>query len=124
MSNEMTGRQRVRSAIACEPTDRIAWVPFVGCHAGSLLGVSAREFLRDEEKIVVGVQKAIDLYSPTSRPSLPSAGASRPTSSAPPSLARSGWMNRAIIDGVSAFVRLLSVLALPIHGPCCPGRIE
>ena len=64
----MTGRERVRRAIACEPTDRIAWVPFVGCHAGSLLGVSAREFLRDDEKIVAGVQKAIDLYQPDGVP--------------------------------------------------------
>lgn len=68
MSNAMTGRERVRRAIACEPTDRIPWVPFVGCHAGSLLGVSAGEFLRDEEKIVAGVQKAIDLYQPDGVP--------------------------------------------------------
>ena len=39
-------------------------MPFVGCHAGSLLGVSASEYLKSDALIVKGVSKAVELYRP------------------------------------------------------------
>lgn len=59
----MTGRERVLQALKREETDRIPWVPFVGCHAGALIGVSAGEYLKSADHIAAGVQKAIELYS-------------------------------------------------------------
>ena len=64
----MTGRERIQKAFSCEPVDRVPWVPFVGCHAGSLLGVSAREYLKSDELIVKGVSRAIELYRPDGIP--------------------------------------------------------
>jgi uroporphyrinogen decarboxylase len=58
----MNGKQRVRNAFQCKSVDRIPWVPFVGCHGGSLLGITATDYLRSEEKLVQGVQAAIDRY--------------------------------------------------------------
>ncbi|MFP4053255.1 MAG: uroporphyrinogen decarboxylase family protein [Phycisphaerae bacterium] len=66
----MTGRERVQAAIRCQPTDRIPWVPFVGCHAGQLLDIPAGDFLRSEEHVVHGVQKGIELYEPDGVPVL------------------------------------------------------
>lgn len=64
----MTGRELVVSAIRCETVEREPWVPFVGCHAASLLGISAEDFLKSEADMVAGVQKGIDLYNPDGVP--------------------------------------------------------
>ena len=48
----LTGRERVLKALKREEVDRVPWVPFVGCHAGALLGISAEEYLSSEENIV------------------------------------------------------------------------
>lgn len=64
----MTGKERLRSAFRCETVDRIPWVPFVGCHGGALLNVSAADYLRSEELLVKGVQTAIDRYKPDGIP--------------------------------------------------------
>lgn len=64
----MTGKERIKQAFACKSVDRVPWVPFVGCHAGALLGVSAREFLTSDKLIVDGVSKAIELYKPDGIP--------------------------------------------------------
>lgn len=64
----MTGRQRVINAIRRQEVDRAPWVPFVGCHAGSLLGVSAEEYLKSTDLIVRGVQESIRRYSPDGVP--------------------------------------------------------
>ncbi len=66
----LTGRERVFKALKREEVDRVPWVPFVGCHAGALLGVSAEEYLRSEDNIVRGVQAAIDRYKPDGIPVL------------------------------------------------------
>lgn len=68
MEFAVTGRERIQKAFSCEPVDRVPWVPFVGCHAGSLLGVSAREYLKSDELIVKGVSRAIELYRPDGIP--------------------------------------------------------
>lgn len=63
-----TGRERVLKAMRCEETDRIPWVPYVGCHGGFLIGKSAEEYLKSEDNIVNGVQAAIDRYNPDGVP--------------------------------------------------------
>ena len=64
----MTGKERVKKAFHCETTDRVPWVPFVGCHAGALRGISAEEFLKSDKLIVEGVSRAIELYRPDGIP--------------------------------------------------------
>ena len=64
----MTGRERIRAVFRCGETDRIPWVPFVGCHGGALLGVSAEEYLKSEELIVRGIAAAIGRYKPDGIP--------------------------------------------------------
>ncbi|MEN6425159.1 MAG: uroporphyrinogen decarboxylase family protein [Phycisphaerales bacterium] len=64
----LTGRARVHRTIRCEAVDRVPWVPFVGCHGGSLLGVEASEYLRSEDLIVEGTLAAIERYRPDGIP--------------------------------------------------------
>lgn len=64
----MTGKERVIKAFRCEATDRIPWVPFIGCHAGALLGVSAREYLTSADMMIEGVSRAVTLYEPDGIP--------------------------------------------------------
>ena len=64
----MTGKERIQKAFRCERVDRIPWVPFVGCHAGALLGVTAQEYLKSEKMIIEGVSKAVELYQPDGIP--------------------------------------------------------
>lgn len=66
----MNGKQRVLDTIYCKDVDRIPWVPFVGCHAAKLVGVSAKDFFQDEELIVEGVLKANETYRPDGLPAL------------------------------------------------------
>ena len=58
----MTGKERIQKAFRCESVDRVPWVPFVGCHAGALLDVSAKDFLKSEKLMIDGINKAIELY--------------------------------------------------------------
>jgi MtaA/CmuA family methyltransferase len=64
----MTGQERIKKAFRCESVDRVPWVPFVGCHAGALLGVSAKDFLKSEKLMIDGINKAIELYQPDGIP--------------------------------------------------------
>ncbi|MDX1357656.1 MAG: uroporphyrinogen decarboxylase family protein [Clostridia bacterium] len=57
-----TGKALVLSTIRMESTERIPWVPFVGCHGGSLIGKGADEYLKDADLIVSGQKKAAELY--------------------------------------------------------------
>ena len=59
----MTRRELVKNAIKIQEVPRMPWVPFVGCHAGSLLGLTAPEFLKSKDNIVKGVNKAVELYN-------------------------------------------------------------
>lgn len=58
----MTGRDLVKAAIQIQETKRTPWVPFVGCHAGSLIGKSADELLKNADLIVEAQVKAAELY--------------------------------------------------------------
>jgi uroporphyrinogen decarboxylase len=66
----MHGKQLIQKAFRREKTERIPWVPFVGCHGGKLLGITATEYLKSSEKIIEGVSKAIELYNPDGIPVL------------------------------------------------------
>lgn len=58
----MTGRELVKAAIQIEETKRAPWVPFVGCHGGSLIGKNADEMLQSADLIVAAQIKAAELY--------------------------------------------------------------
>ena len=64
----MTGIERIKKAFKCQTVDRVPWVPFVGCHAGALLGISAEKFLKSDKLIVEGMSKAVELYRPDGIP--------------------------------------------------------
>ncbi|MBN2611201.1 MAG: thioredoxin family protein [Bacteroidales bacterium] len=64
----MTGKERIIKTIRLEETDRIPWVPFVGCHGAKLLNISAEEYLKSSHHIVNGISKAIELYQPDGIP--------------------------------------------------------
>jgi uroporphyrinogen decarboxylase len=58
----MNSRELVKKAFKIEEVERIPWIPFVGCHAGKLLGLTATEYLKSKDHIVKGITKAVDLY--------------------------------------------------------------
>ncbi len=62
------GKDVLLRAIVNEETQRPAWVPFVGCHGGALIGVGADEYLRSAELITQGLLKADELYRPDGLP--------------------------------------------------------
>ncbi|MFO7658021.1 MAG: uroporphyrinogen decarboxylase family protein [Bacteroidales bacterium] len=64
----MTGIERITKTFKLESTDRIPWVPFVGCHGAKLLNISAEEYLKSADHIFNGVSKAIELYQPDGIP--------------------------------------------------------
>ena len=64
----LTGRERLERAFRCEAVDRAPWVPFVGCHGGALLGVTATEYLKSTERLIEGVEAAIARYRPDGIP--------------------------------------------------------
>ncbi len=64
----MKAIDRVHAALSCEKPDRVPWVPFVGCHAGALIGKTATEFLKSEALMVEGLQEAIKRYKPDGIP--------------------------------------------------------
>ena len=64
----MYGIKLIAKAFRLEEVERIPWVPFVGAHAGELLGMTATEFLKSTDNIVNGVNKSIELYKPDGIP--------------------------------------------------------
>jgi uroporphyrinogen decarboxylase len=64
----LSGRELLRAAFAGKRTERAPWVPFVGCHAATLLGVNADEYLQSADLVQKGVQAAIDRYQPDGIP--------------------------------------------------------
>lgn len=51
-----------------EKTNELPWVPFAGVHAGKIVGYTAEEVLREEDKLVVSVVAAKKLYVPDGLP--------------------------------------------------------
>ena len=64
----MKGKELVKKAFNLEEVERAPWVPFVGVHAASLLGVDAETYLRSEDLMYEGLMKAIELYRPDGIP--------------------------------------------------------
>lgn len=59
----MYGKELIKKAFALEPVSRAPWVPFVGVHAGALVGVDAETYLKSEALMYEGLKKAIELYT-------------------------------------------------------------
>jgi uroporphyrinogen decarboxylase len=68
MNKRLNGRDVLLRAVRNEPTDRAAWLPFVGCHGAALLGVSAADSLKSAPLQVQGLLKALELYRPDGLP--------------------------------------------------------
>ncbi|MBU2512020.1 thioredoxin family protein [bacterium] len=64
----MEGKELIKAAIALKKTERVPWVPFVGCHGGSLIGVNATDYLKSEKHIIQGTEEAIKRYQPDGIP--------------------------------------------------------
>lgn len=64
----MNNKELLLSALRGKATSRPAWVPFVGCHGGHLIGVTASEYLKSDDLIVQGLTKARELYRPDGLP--------------------------------------------------------
>jgi uroporphyrinogen decarboxylase len=64
----MTGKELLLEALRGGETPRPAWLPFVGCHGGKLIGRSAAEYLRSADLIVEGLKTAHELYRPDGLP--------------------------------------------------------
>ena len=66
----MTGKELIKKTFKLEPNDAIPWVPFVGVHGASLIGVNATQFLHSANNIVDGISKAVEMYHPDGIPVL------------------------------------------------------
>lgn len=64
----MSAREILLAAVRNEVTSRPAWVPFVGCHGGKLIGVNATDYLQSSRNLVAGLTKARELYRPDGLP--------------------------------------------------------
>ena len=58
----MTGKELIFKVFNHEKTDRAPWVPFVGVHAGKILGKDATEMLTNGDNLFKGVIEAAKLY--------------------------------------------------------------
>jgi MtaA/CmuA family methyltransferase len=66
----MNAKQLVMDAMYNKEVERIPWVPFVGCHAASLIDVDCETYFKNTELLVQGVVKAFELYQPDGLPAL------------------------------------------------------
>lgn len=64
----MNQKELLLKTLHHEVTDQVAWVPFAGVHAGSLLGFDATEVLQDEEKLFQALMEVNKLYKPSGQP--------------------------------------------------------
>ena len=64
----MTGKELILRATRGEATPRAAWLPFVGCHGGFLIGKTATEHAKSAALILEGAKKARALYKPDGLP--------------------------------------------------------
>lgn len=64
----MTGKELLLKALSGQSTPRPAWLPYVGIHGASLVGVSSEQYLQSADLIVQGLTKAKELYQPDGLP--------------------------------------------------------
>lgn len=70
MKRNINSRELVLRALKNEEVTRAPWVPFVGCHGASLIGVNCEEYFKSVDNMVKGVTKAYELYRPDGLPAL------------------------------------------------------
>lgn len=66
----MNGKELIAKAMKLEPVSSVPWVPFVGVHGASLIGVDSESYLKSKDLIVKGVSAAIENYRPDGIPVL------------------------------------------------------
>jgi methanogenic corrinoid protein MtbC1 len=64
----MNGKDRILKTLKHEKVDRVAWVPFAGVHAGSLIGKNASEMLSNGQNLFDGLMQVHKLYQPDGMP--------------------------------------------------------
>jgi len=64
----MNGKDRILKTLKHEKVDRVAWVPFAGVHAGSLIGKNATEMLSNGQNLFDGLMQVHKLYQPDGMP--------------------------------------------------------
>jgi uroporphyrinogen decarboxylase len=62
------GKKILFEALEGKQTERVPWVPFVGCHGGALISKDAETYLKSGELIAQGVKEAIRQYKPDGIP--------------------------------------------------------
>jgi uroporphyrinogen decarboxylase len=62
------GKELIRKTFQLERTERVPWVPFIGCHGANLIGVSAEEYLQSSKLMIQGLSNSIQLYEPDGIP--------------------------------------------------------
>lgn len=62
------GKELIIQTMRHEQTARVPWVPFAGVHAGKLLGYTAEELLKEEEKLFLSLLEVHKLYTPDGMP--------------------------------------------------------
>lgn len=64
----MTPKEILAATLRHERTEQVAWVPFAGVHAGSILGYTAEEVLKDGDKLFQSLMEVNKLYKPSGQP--------------------------------------------------------
>ncbi len=64
------GKQLLFDVLNHKKTERPAWVPFAGIHAGKLTNVTAKEVLMDEETLFEALMQVNKIYMPDGQPVL------------------------------------------------------
>lgn len=64
----MTGKERIYKIMKNQKTDKLAWVPFAGVHAGKLIGATAKEVLQDGDKLFRALLEVNKIYRPDGQP--------------------------------------------------------
>ena len=64
----MTGKEIIYATFRHEETERVAWVPFAGIHAGKLTGYNSEELLKDKKKLFDSLIEVNSHYQPDGQP--------------------------------------------------------
>lgn len=64
----MSNKNLLLAALRNQPTERVPWVPFVGVHGGSLIGVDATQYLKSADHMVDALKEAKKRYNPDGLP--------------------------------------------------------
>ena len=62
------GKELLFQTLRHEQAERTPWVPFAGVHAGKLVGYTAEEILKDEDKLLTALLEVNKIYTPDGMP--------------------------------------------------------